>query len=395
MTRPRFASRRVRAMPASVFATMDRAKSEARRRGLDVIDLSIGSSDLAPPAAALAAIRDAAHDPATHGYCLHAGTRPLREAAVAWYRRRYGLELDPDREALALIGAQEGFASLLLAVTDPGDAILLPEPGYPSWFGAVALAGLERVPLPLSEANRFLPDLASVPDDAARRAKVLVLSYPNNPTAATATAAFFASAVAWCERHDLLLLHDFPYVDLVFGGADAPSALAAPGGRERVVELFSLSKSFHMAGFRIGFALGAADAIDALARVKGAVDFNAWAGIQRGAVAALEAPRERVRADAERYRVRRDALVRALNEAGVPTAVPEASMYVWTRLPGGAGDSAAFAERLVAETGVAVSPGVGFGPAGEGWMRLALVREPDVLSEAAARIGASTAARRR
>src|SRR6056297_2407597 len=229
MTRPRFASRRVRAMPASVFATMDRAKSEARRRGLDVIDLSIGSSDLPPPPAALAAIRDAAHDPATHGYCLHAGTRPLREAAVAWYRRRYGLELDPDREALALIGAQEGFASLLLAVTDPGDAILLPEPGYPSWFGAVALAGLERVPLPLSEANRFLPDLASVPDDAARRAKVLVLSYPNNPTAATATAAFFASAVAWCERHDLLLLHDFPYVDLVFGGADAPSALAAAG----------------------------------------------------------------------------------------------------------------------------------------------------------------------
>jgi len=395
MSRSRFASRRVTAMPASVFATMDRAKSEARRRGLDVIDLSIGSSDLAPPPAALAAIRDAAHDPATHGYCLHAGTRPLRDAAVAWYARRYGLQLDPEREALALIGAQEGFASLLFAVTDPGDAILLPEPGYPSWFGAVALAGLERVPLPLTEANGFLPDLASVPADVARRAKVLVLSYPNNPTAATATAELFAAAVAWCERHDLLLLHDFPYVDLVFGGTDAPSALAAPGGRERVVELFSLSKSFHMAGFRIGFALGAAEAIDALARVKGAIDFNAWSGIQRGAVAALEVPRERVRADAERYRLRRDALVRALNDAGVPTAVPEASMYVWTRLPGGATDSVTFAERLVAETGVAVSPGIGFGPAGEGWMRLALVREPDVLSEAAARIGGSTAARRR
>jgi aspartate/methionine/tyrosine aminotransferase len=389
------ASRRVRAMPDSVFAVMDRAKAEARAAGRDVIDLSIGSSDLPVPPAALAALHRAVDDPATHGYCLHAGTRPLRQAAVDWYASRYGLRLDPDAEALVLIGAQEGFAHLLLATTDPGDAVLLPEPGYPSWFGAVALAGLERVPMPLREENAFLPDLAALSADAVGRARAMVLSYPGNPTAATADDAFFAEAVAFCERHDLLLIHDFPYVDLVFGDDEAPSALAAPGGRERVVELYSFSKSFHMAGFRIGFALGAAPAIAALAKVKDAVDFNAWSGIQRAAVAALGRPRERVRADAEVYRIRRDALVEALRASGVPTALPAASMYVWTRLPGDRRDSLAFARELVAATGVAVSPGLGFGAAGEGWMRLALVREPDVLRDAAERIGRFAATRPR
>ncbi len=395
MDRSDVASRRVRAMPDSVFAVMDRAKAQVRAAGQDVIDLSIGSSDLPVPSAALAALHEAVDDATTHGYCLHAGTRPLRQAAVDWYASRYGLDLDPEDEALVLIGAQEGFAHLLLAVTDPGDAVLLPEPGYPSWFGAVALAGLERVPMPLREENAFRPDLAALPADALARARAMVLSYPGNPTAATADEAFFAEAVAFCERHDLLLIHDFPYVDLVFGDDQAPSALAAPGGRERVVELYSFSKSFHMAGFRIGFALGAAPAIAALAKVKDAVDFNAWSGIQRAAVAALSQPRERARADAEVYRIRRDALVGALRENGVPTALPGASMYVWTRLPGGRRDSLAFARELVAATGVAVAPGVGFGGAGEGWMRLALVRGPDVLRDAAERIGRFAATRSR
>lgn len=382
-------------MPDSVFAIMDRAKAGVRASGRAVIDLSIGSSDLPVPDAALAALAESIPDRSTHGYCLHAGTRPLRQAAVAWYAERYGIALDPDREALTLIGAQEGFAHLLFAVTDPGDALLLPEPGYPSWFGAVALAGLERIPLPLREERAFLPDLDAVPEAAAARARVLVLSYPSNPTAASATPDLFREAVAYCERHDLLLVHDFPYVDLVFGSGPAPSALAVPGGRERAVELYSFSKSFHMAGFRIGFALGAEPAIAALAKVKDAVDFNAWSGIQRAAVAALAQPRERVRADAEIYRMRRDALVEALRRHGVPTRLPGASMYVWTRLPDGEHDSTAFAVDLVEATGVAVAPGIGFGEAGEGWMRLALVREPEVLSDAAERIGRFAAGRRR
>ena len=373
-------------MPDSVFALMDAAKRDARNAGIDVIDLSIGSTDLTPPEVALNAIRDAVHDPTSHGYCLHAGTKPLRDAAVAWYERRYGIQLDPEREALPLIGGQEGFANLLLAVTDPGDAILLPEPGYPSWFGAVALAGLERVPLPLTPENAFLPDLDAIDPAALKRAKVLVLSYPSNPTAATATPTFFAEAVAFAERHDLLVIHDFPYVDLVFGDDDAPSALAAPGGRDRVVELYTFSKSFHMAGFRVGYALGNADALRALAKVKSAVDFNVWSGIQRGAVAALSEPRERLRADAEVYRKRRDALVTTLNEVGIPTDQPAASMYVWTRIPGGETDSVAYATRLVRETGVAVAPGIGFGPSGEGWIRFALVRDEDTLRDAARRM---------
>jgi aspartate/methionine/tyrosine aminotransferase len=389
MTTSPFVSRRVAAMPDSVFAVMDAAKRDLRAAGRTPIDLSIGSTDLPPPQAALDAIAAAAHDPDAHGYTLHAATAPLREAAVAWYASRYGLALDADAEALVTIGGQEAFAHLLFAVADPGDAVLLPEPGYPSWFGAVALAGLERVDLPLRPERRFLPDLSAVPTDAAARAKVLVLSYPSNPTAALAPASFFADAVAFAEDHDLLVVHDFPYVDLVFDGAEAPSALAAPGGRERVVELYTLSKSFHMAGFRIGFALGHPGAIGALATAKGAIDFNAWRGIQRGAVEALATPRERLRADAEVYRRRRDALVDALNAAGVPTDRPEASMYVWTRLPGGAHDSVAAALALLDATGVAVAPGVGFGPSGEGWMRFALVRDEATLREAARRIGAA------
>lgn len=383
-----FASRRARAMPPSVFRTMDDAKAFARGQGREVIDLSIGSSDLAPPPAALDAVREAASDVASHGYCLRAGTGPFREAACDWFRSRYGWRPDPEREALPLIGAQEGLAHLLLAAADPGDAVLLPEPAYPSYFGAVAIAGLDVVAMPLLARNGFLPDFTRIAAEDAARARLMVLSYPNNPTAAVATEAFFEEAVAFCSHHDLLLVHDFPYVDMVFGAEQAPSAFAAPGGRERVVELYSFSKSHHMGGFRLGFALGAAPAIAALERVKGAIDFNAWLGIQRAGVAALRTPRSRLRNHARSYRLRRDALVEALNGAGIPTETPRASMYVWTRLPAGLEDSSGFSVGLARATGVAVAPGRAFGPSGEGWMRLALVREPEVLREAVARMAA-------
>lgn len=374
-------------MPESPFALMDAAKARARRAGLPVVDLSIGSSDLAPPPAAIAALHRAADDPSTFGYCLHARTLPFRSAVARWYEDAYGVSIDPESEVLPLIGAQEGFAHLLLALTDPGDTVLLPDPGYPSWFGAVALAGLRVHRLPLREEHGFFPDLDAVPPDVVASARVLVLSYPNNPTAGVASTSDFARAVAFAAVHDLVLVHDFPYVDMVFDGQRAPSAFAAPGGRDRVVELYSTSKSFHMAGLRIGFAVGAAPAVEALARVKGAIDFHAWTGVQEAAIAALASPRERVLADARTYRLRRDALVDALRAAGLPTRLPDASMYVWTRLPHGITDSAGFAVALVENTGVAVSPGIGFGPSGEGWMRLALVQPPDVLQDAAQRIG--------
>ncbi len=375
-------SLRAERMPESPFATMNAAKIAARNNGLSVTDLSIGASDMPPPEAPLKAIAEAVWDPGTYTYSLWDSTRPLRDAATAWHARRYGSNLDPERHAIPLIGAQEGFANLLLATTDPGDTVLVTEPGYPNWFGAIAVAGVHRHPLPLTAANDFLPDLDAVPSDVAHAARLLVLSYPNNPTAGVATREFFADALAFCDAYDLLLVHDFPYVDMVFGEGTAPSALEPPGALDRTVELYSMSKSVHMSGFRAGFALGQPDALAALKTVKSAIDFNPWLGIQRAAVAALGLPRERIQQDVKRFEHRRDALLGALRDGGLDVRTPQAGMFVWAPLPQGWGDSTAFALDLVARTGVAVAPGVAFGPSGEGWMRLALVAEPARLAEA-------------
>lgn len=365
---------------------MNAAKHAAQQAGQQVIDLSIGASDMVPPEAPLKAIEEAVRDPSTYTYSLWSSTRPLREAACAWHAARYGSKLDADAHALALIGAQEGFANLLLATTDPGDTVLITEPGYPNWYGATAVAGVHRHNLPLVEANDFLPDLDAVPSDAAHAARLLVVSYPNNPTAGVATRRFFEDTLAFCDAYDLLLVHDFPYVDIVYAGAEAPSALEAPGAVDRTVELYSMSKSVHMSGFRAGFALGQPEALDALKTVKSAIDFNPWLGIQRAAVEALQLPRARILQDVARFEQRRDALVDALQQGGLNVRKPKAGMFVWAPLPLGWADSLNFALDLVARTGVAVAPGAAFGPSGEGWMRLALVAEPADLAGAAQRI---------
>lgn len=367
---------------------MNAAKIAARDGGLSITDLSIGASDLTPPDAPLQAIAESVWDADTYTYSLWDSTRPLRQAATEWHARRYGSNLNPDAHAIPLIGAQEGFANLLLATTDPGDTILMTEPGYPNWFGATAVAGIHHHPLPLTAANNFLPDLDAVPSDVAHAARLLVVSYPNNPTAGVATREFFEDALAFCDAYDLLLVHDFPYVDMVFGHDSAPSALEPAGALDRTVELYSMSKSVHMSGFRVGFALGQADALAALKTVKSAIDFNPWLGIQRAAVAALELPRERIQQDVRRFEQRRDALLEALREGGLQVRTPQAGMFVWAPLPSGWEDSAAFALDLVARTGVAVAPGVTFGSSGEGWMRLALVAEPATLADAGRRITA-------
>lgn len=385
MIQGRFASRRAQAMPDSVFYRMDRAKARARAKGLEIIDLSIGSSDVAPPAAALSALRQATEDPATYGYCLHTGTGELRRAVSSWMEGHFGLRVDPETQVLPLIGSQEGLANLLLATTDPGDLILAPDPGYPSYYGAMALAGLELHTMPLREANGYLPDLRAIPPDTARRAKILLISYPNNPTAATAPEAFMQEVVAFCQQHAILLVHDFPYVEMVYGDYYAPSVLTQPSGMATAVELYSASKSFHMGGFRIGWAVGNEDALAALAKVKSAVDFNQYLGIQRAAVAALTSAKAVTREAARTFETRRDALVAALNEADWATPLPQASMYVWTRLPPGVRDSFAFTLALAEETGVCLAPGRAFGEEGEGFVRFALVREPDALSQAVRR----------
>ena len=386
MNANRWASARVKAMPKGVFDTIDRAKSRAKVKGLELIDLSIGSSDLAPPQAALEALREATYLSETYGYCLFSGTEPLRRAVSRWFERRYDLSVSPDEHVLPLIGSQEGFANLLLATTDPGDLILAPDPGYPSYYGAIALAGLEMATMPLLEENDFLPDPSAISSDTAKRARIMVLSYPNNPTAAVASETFMQAAVTFCHDHDILLVHDFPYVDMVFGNYRAPSVLTQKGGVETAIELYSCSKSFHMGGFRIGWAVGNADAIAALAQAKGAVDFNQYVGIQRAAVASLEAGTTETRAEV--FEARRDMLVETLNRVGWDTPMPKASMYVWTKLPRGLSDSFDFTLKLAEETGVCLNPGRAFGEQGEGYVRFALVREPDVLARAVARIQA-------
>ncbi len=361
----------------SVFLLLDEAKKRARERGLRVLDLSIGSTDLPPPKAPLEALREALEDPTTYGYCLKACTLPFLEAATSWYRARYGVDLDPRREALALIGSQEGLAHLLLALTDPHDLLLLPEVAYPSYFGAAKVASLDCFYIPLRPDG--LADLKAIPGEALRRAKVLLLNYPNNPTGAVADWGYFEEALALAERHGLWLVHDNPYVDQVYEG-EAPSPLALPGARGRVVELFSLSKSYHLAGFRLGFALGSAEAMALLERVKGVIDFNAYAGILRMGVAALSTPREVLRGYAEVYRRRALALAEALTGT-LDLLPPRATMYLWGRLPEGV-DDLDFALRLL-EEGVAVAPGRGFGPGGRGFIRLALVRPEAELLQAA------------
>ncbi|MDP9764780.1 aminotransferase class I/II-fold pyridoxal phosphate-dependent enzyme [Deinococcus enclensis] len=374
-------SRRAAAVPGSVFSLMDAAKSRARERGLEVIDLSIGSSDLNPPDTVLEALRDATRDPGTYRYPLFSDTAPLREAAAAYLGRRFGVTVDAASEVLPLIGAQEGLAHLLLAVTDPGDAVLLPDPCYPPYLGAVAVAGVQAVPLPLLPERGFLPHLDAVPE--GMRPRVLLLNYPNNPTSAVADVAFFHRVAAWCRARGVLLVHDHPYAELTFGEYRAPSALEA--GLDGVIELHSLSKTHHMGGFRVGFAAGDAGVIAALARVKGAVDFHPYLGIQRAAALALGLPDAVGRVGAAAFEARRDALVPALRELGWEVQTPQASMYAWARVPG-LTDSVAFAVRAAEETGVAVSPGRAFGERGEGFVRFALVQPPEVLREAARRL---------
>ncbi len=376
-TLPGWTSKRAANVPASIFAVMDAAKMRAQAAGKTLIDLSIGSSDLVPPPAALEALRRATADPLTYRYPLFSDTAPLRRAAAAYLERRYQVILDPDTEIAPLIGAQEGLAHLLLAVTDPGDTLLMPDPCYPPYYGAAAVAGLKVHALPLSAERQFLPDLEAVSPQVPARA--LLLNYPNNPTSATVPDGFFERVRQWCAGRGTLLIHDHPYAELTYGEYRAPSALA--GGTSGVVELHSLSKTHHMGGFRVGFAAGDPEAVAALLKVKGAVDFHPYLGIQAAAAAALNTPPSGL----EVFESRRDALVPALHALGWEARLPQASMYVWARPPG-LTDSLGYAVRAAEETGVALAPGRAFGVQGEGYVRFALVQPPQILREAAERL---------
>ena len=379
---------------SNVFADMDRAKSKAILAGQDLIDLSLGSSDLPVSDHIIQPIQESLSDPSTHGYLLFRNTQEFRETVAQWYSNRYGITLDPETEVLQLIGSQEGTAHLPLAILNPGDFALLQDPGYPSHLGGVYLAGGQMYPMPLVTENDFLPLFEDIPETVLKQSRMMVLSYPHNPTSATAPLSFFQKAVTFCQNHDLVLVHDFPYMDFVFPQGEqtiaelAPSILQADPNKTVSIEFFTFSKSYNMGGFRVGFAIGNAELILALRRIKAVVDFNQYQGILNGAIAALTGPQDHIAQNMEVFAGRRDTFIDRMQTIGWNIPKPEATLYIWAKLPEPwSEDSMGFCQQLVEKTGVAASPGVGFGQSGEGYVRFALVHPPDVLETAVERIG--------
>jgi LL-diaminopimelate aminotransferase len=376
---------RVQALPPYLFAEISKKVAEKRAQGVDVISFGIGDPDLATPEHILDSMIDAARDPANHRYPESEGLPELHESIRRWYERRFGVQLDPAGEILPLIGSKEGIGHIALCFIDPGDLALVPDPGYPVYAVGTLLAGGEPYFLPLNEENEFLPDLDAVPEDVARRAKVLWLNYPNNPTGAVADMEFFERAVAFAKRFDVAILHDGPYSEVAFDGYRPVSFLEAPGAKDVGIEFHSLSKSYNMTGWRIGMAVGNAKIIDALMRVKSNLDSGIPQAIQRMAITALDGPQGCIADHNAIYERRRDRLVAALSELGLRLRPPKASLYLWARVPEGT-TSVQFATKLLDEVGVVVTPGIGYGPTGEGYVRLSLTIPDDRLEEGVRRM---------
>ncbi|WP_019005037.1 aminotransferase class I/II-fold pyridoxal phosphate-dependent enzyme [Cohnella laeviribosi] len=379
-------SGRLDRLGSAIFSEVAEWKAEARRQGADVIGLDIGSPDRPPAAEVMETLSAACLRPELYRYPGTDGSAKFRETAARWFARRFGVELDPERELLSLMGTQDGLAHLALAVTNPGDCALLPDPGYPVYQAGLAVAGVEPVLMPLTEPHGYLPDFDAIPDEVWHKARFMLLNYPSNPLSATADLAFFEKAVDIARRRNVLLVHDNAYSEMAFDGFRPPSVLEVPGAFDVAVEFHSLSKSFHLAGGRIGFAVGNRDALDALRALKSNIDFGVFLPVQEAAAAAMERDMARPEPVSALYERRRDRFVRALREEGWMIPFPKATMFVWAPLPAG-WTSRAFSRELLAATGVASVPGNAFGSRGEGYVRLALVEEEERLEEAARRIG--------
>ena len=379
-------SARVKSLPGYPLAEIPSIKRRLLESGVDVIDLGAGDNDAPPPALAIEAMHEALADPAYSKYGFQQGLLAFRQAASRWVERRFGRRFDPVTEVLPLIGSKDGLSHLPFAVVNPGDVTIVPEPGYQPYLGGSILAGADPYIAPLLREQGFLLELERIPEAVLRRAKLAFVNYPNNPTAAVATPEYLERTVAACRRHGILLAYDNAYCDLTFDGYRAPSIFEIPGADDVALEFFSLSKSFSMTGWRLGFAVGRAELIGALTRVKSYVDTGPFLAVQRAGAAVLDAADAIVAPIREELQRRRDAAVPALREAGFAVESPKAAMYLWVALPEGL-SSAGFARRALEETGAVVLPGSAFGPAGEGYFRIALTVGPDRLREAAGRLG--------
>jgi LL-diaminopimelate aminotransferase len=375
-----------------LFAQIDAKREAMKAAGIDVISLGIGDPDMPTPAHIVDAMAKAIRDPANHRYPDYAGSPAYRQAAADWMRSRFGVEVDPDGEVLALIGSKEGIAHIHTAFVNPGDYVLAPAIGYPVYSGGATLMHANTHYLRMREEAGWLAELDGVPEEVLGRARILFIGYPNNPTGAIATPEYFDAAIAFARQHDLLLVHDNAYSEIGFDGYKAPSILERPGAKDVAIEMFSLSKAYNMTGWRIGFACGNPEAIRALGTVKNNLDSGQFTAIQDAAIAALSGDQSSIGELCAIYQRRRDLVVEALQAIGLSCQPPQASIYIWARVPEGM-SSAGFAEHVLQEAHVIVTPGSGYGPDGEGYIRISLTTPDDLLLEAVRRIKASLGTR--
>ena len=376
---------RLKRLPPYLFQEIDRLKAELISKGVDVINLGVGDPDLPTPHHIIKRLQRAAEDPANHQYPSYSGMNDFKGSVASWYRRRFGVELDPASEVLTLIGSKEGIAHLPLACINPGDLALIPTPAYPVYHTANLFAGGESHFMPLVRENRFLPDLDAIPSDVAQRAKVMFINYPNNPTAAVAERDFFEKAVEFAREYDIVVCHDAAYTEMGFDGYRPMSFLEVPGAKEVGIEFHSLSKTYNMTGWRLGFAVGNAQVVQALGQIKSNIDSGAFNAVQWAGITALEEDQRCVAEMQRTYQERRDALIAGLRRAGLDPEVPKATFYVWCPTPPGY-SSREFSSLLLQKAGIVTTPGSGFGEPGEGYIRMALTVTRERIEETVQRI---------
>ncbi|MBP2133911.1 LL-diaminopimelate aminotransferase [Methanomicrobium sp. W14] len=375
-------AKRLDNLPPYLFAQIDALKAQKRAEGVDVIDLGVGDPDLPTPKHIVDSLCEAARDPSTHHYPDYTGMIEYREAVSSWYKNRFGVDLDPKTEVLALIGSKEGIAHVSEAFVNPGEYVLATDPGYPVYKTSTLFAEGKLYELALCEDNNYLPDLESIPSDVLKKAKLMFLGYPNNPTAATAPLSFFGEVVEFAKENNIVVVHDNAYSEIAFDGYKAPSFMQADGAKEVGMEMHSLSKTYNMTGWRIGMAVGGAEVIAGLGRVKTNVDSGAFNAIQRAGITALTSSQKCVGEACSIYQKRRDTLVSGLRSLGFDVRSPKATFYVWMKV----NDSMIFAEKMLNEAGIVVTPGVGFGRNGNGYVRFAITRDIERINEAIERM---------
>ena len=378
-------SKRIEKLPPYLFVEISRKIAEKRAQGENVISFAVGDPDLPTPPKVIEQLCQAARVPANHQYPETEGLPQFRQAISSWYEQRFGVSLNPDKEVLPLIGSKEGIGHMPLCFIDPGDIALVSDPAYPVYSISTMFAGGEPYYLPLTEDRGFLPDLAQVPDDVAEKAKLLWINYPNNPTAAVADQDFFERVVAFAQRHELVVCHDGPYTEVAFDGYRPVSFMQTPGAKDIAVEFHSLSKTFNMTGWRIGMVVGNAQMVNALMRVKSSLDSGIPQAIQYAAIEALQNNQECIQEHNAIYQRRRDQMIDVLNKIGLVASPPNASLYIWAKVPADS-TSTSFATRLLEEAGIVVTPGVGYGKCGEGYIRLSLTTPDDDLEEGLSRL---------